>query len=90
MPAQFLPAGLNRILDVVIDLLMLAVAVLLFRQHYLGTVDKTLYGETTFLLQFPIWWAYAAALSGALVFVLVAGFCLWRSIAGLLRPEAAA
>lgn len=87
---QFLPAGFNRILDVLIDLLMLAVAVLLFRQHYLGTVDKTLYGETTFILQFPIWWAYAAALSGALVFVLVAGFCLWRSIKSLAGPEAAA
>lgn len=84
---QFLPGGINRVLDVVIDVLMFAVAVLLFRQHGLGTLDKTAYGETTFILQFPIWWAYAAALSGAFVFVLVAGFCLLRSVRTLFAAE---
>lgn len=84
---QFLPMGINRILDVLIDVLMLAVAILIFRQHALGTLDKTSYGETTFILQFPIWWAYAAALSGALVFVLVAGFCLIRSLRTLWVGE---
>lgn len=84
---QFLPLGVNRVLDVVIDVLMLAVAILLFRQHALGTLDKTSFGETTFILQFPIWWAYAAALSGAFVFVLVASFCLLRSLRTLLIGE---
>lgn len=87
---QFLPVRINQLLDVAIDLLMFGVAVLLFRQHYLGTVDKTLYGETTFILQFPIWWAYAASLAGALVFVLIAGFCLWRSLRQMLWLEASA
>ncbi|MEP4430652.1 MAG: TRAP transporter small permease [Hyphomicrobiales bacterium] len=84
---QFLPEGINLILDVLIDVLMLMVAILLCRQHALGTLDKTSYGETTFILQFPIWWAYAAALSGALVFVLVASFCLWRSVRTLFVTE---
>lgn len=77
---QFLPEKANRLLEVLIDALMFAIAVLLFRQHGLGTLDKTSYGETTFVLQFPIWWAYAAALSGSFVFVLVSGFCLARSV----------
>ncbi len=87
---QFLPPRIDRLLEVTIDLLMFGVAVLLFRQHYLGTIDKTLYGETTFILQFPIWWAYAASLTGALVFVLIAGFCLVRSVRQLIQAEAQA
>jgi TRAP-type C4-dicarboxylate transport system permease small subunit len=84
---QFLPPRIDRMLDVLVELLMFGVAVLLFRQHYLGTVDKTLYGETTFILQFPIWWAYAASLSGAAVFVLVSAFCLARSLRNMVQPK---
>jgi len=87
---QFLPPRIDRLLDVTIELLMFGVAVLLFRQHFLGTLDKTRYGETTFILQFPLWWAYAASLAGALVVVLVAGFCLVRSTRHMLHPEASA
>lgn len=87
---QFLPTRINQVLDVTIELLMFGVAVLLFRQHYLGTLDKTRYGETTFILQFPLWWAYAASLAGALVFVLIAGFCLLRSLRQMVRSEAPA
>ncbi|MEH6727489.1 MAG: TRAP transporter small permease [Hyphomicrobiales bacterium] len=87
---QFLPPRIDRLLDVTIELLMFGVAVLLFRQHFLGTLDKTRYGETTFILQFPLWWAYAASLAGALVIVLVAGFCLLRSLRLMLRPGAPA
>ncbi len=87
---QFLPPRIDRLLDVTIELLMFGVAVLLFRQHFLGTLDKTRYGETTFILQFPLWWAYAASLAGAVVVVLVAGFCLMRSFRLMLHPEATA
>jgi len=29
--------------------------------------SKRRYGETTFLLQFPVWWSYAASLLAAIV-----------------------
>ena len=77
------PASVNRVLDVVIDALMLLVAVVLAYQHWLGTLDKLAYGETSFILRFPIWWAYAFGLIGAVVFVLVAVYCLIASVAGL-------
>lgn len=32
-----------------------------------GLLDKMGNGETTFLLQFPVWWAYAASLAAAIV-----------------------
>jgi TRAP-type C4-dicarboxylate transport system permease small subunit len=68
---------------VLVDLLMLAVAILLCWRHWLGTVDKYGYGETTFILQFPLWWGYAASLVGAVMFVVVATFCVARSIGAL-------
>lgn len=87
---QFFPSSVNLMLDVIVDLLLFGVAALLFRQHYLGTLDKTQYGETTFILQFPIWWAYAASLTGALVFVLIAGFCLLRSFRSAVQRRVTA
>jgi len=73
----------NRIIDVAADLLMFAVAILIGWRHWLGTVDKYNYGETTFILQFPVWWGYAASLPGAAVFVIVTAWCLARSVADL-------
>ena len=40
-----------------------------------GMMDKIGNGETTFLLQFPIWWAYAASFAAALVASLTAIYC---------------
>lgn len=77
------PPLMNRIIDVVADSLMLAIALLLAWRHWLGTVDKYNYGEITFILQFPLWWGYAASMLGAVVFILVAAYCLLRSLTGM-------
>jgi TRAP-type C4-dicarboxylate transport system permease small subunit len=76
-------ATANRVIDVIGDALMLLIAVVLTYQHWLGTLDKIAYRETTFILRFPIWWAYAAGLVGAVAFVVIAAFCLVRSLAAL-------
>ncbi|MCK0168205.1 TRAP transporter small permease [Jannaschia sp. S6380] len=62
----------NRVLAVLWSALFAAVMVLIAWQLGQGTQAKMAYGETTYLIQFPIWWAYAAALSGAVVAALVA------------------
>ena len=76
--------GPNRLIDAVADTMMLAFAVLITWRHYLGMLDKQAYSETTFILQFPIWWAYAVGLVGAVIFVIVATYCFIRSWAALL------
>ena len=76
----------NRLIDFVADCLVLAVSALIAWQHYLGTVSKMSYGETTFILQFPIWWAYMASLIGTVAMVIVAVYCVFRSL-GLLAAE---
>jgi TRAP-type C4-dicarboxylate transport system permease small subunit len=40
-----------------------------------GLADKYANGETTFLLQFPIWWSYAASFVAALVASVTAVYC---------------
>ncbi|WP_179378197.1 TRAP transporter small permease [Jannaschia marina] len=62
----------NRVLTLLWALLFAAVMALIAWQLWLGTEAKMRYGETTYLIQFPIWWAYAAALAGATVTALIA------------------
>lgn len=70
----------NKIIDLIADVLMLIAAVIIARQLWLGMLDKHRYLETTFILQFPAWIGYAAALVGAVVFCIVSAFCVLRSL----------
>ena len=62
----------NRILSALWALLFAAILILIAWQLWQGTQAKMRYGETTYLIQFPIWWAYAGALVGAVVSAFVA------------------
>lgn len=70
----------NAMIDVVANLLMTGAAGVITWRLFLGLLDKRSYGETTFILQFPIWWSYTAALAGAAVFTLVCAYTVWRSV----------
>ncbi len=69
--ANAFPKWMNRILRPVIEVVFAAVLILIAWRLYDGMTSKMRYGETTFLLQFPIWWAYAASFAGAVVAALV-------------------
>ena len=60
------PKSVNRFLRMIIEIIFAAVLVLIAWRLYEGLTSKLRYGETTFLIQFPIWWAYAASLVGAI------------------------
>ena len=62
---NFLPRGANRLLEVLIAVLFAVVLVVIATQLYEGTLRKMSSGQTSLLLEFPIWWAYAASLAGA-------------------------
>lgn len=70
---------LNAAIDLVSDVLMFVAAALIGWRLWQGMLDKKSYSETTFILQFPVWITYAAALAGAAVFVAVSLYCIWRS-----------
>ena len=60
-----LPARAQLYLKAVIELLFAVVLVMIAIQLNQGMWDKMNRGQTTFLLQFPVWWAYALSLVGA-------------------------
>ncbi|MEO1733684.1 MAG: TRAP transporter small permease [Pseudomonadota bacterium] len=60
-------SGVNRLLRLLTEIAFASVLILIAWRLYDGMTSKMRYNETTFLLQFPIWWAYAASLAGACV-----------------------
>jgi len=84
---NFFGKGVNRLIDFVSDSAMLAVAAFLGYRHLLGTIDKFNNGETTWILLFPVWWGYGAALFGATIFVVVAAYCALRSLNTLVTEK---
>jgi TRAP-type C4-dicarboxylate transport system permease small subunit len=69
------PAPLQRGLTLVADVLMLAVWLLLVWRMAVSMLDYRANQEVTFILQFPVWWGYAASLVPALMGCVV---YVWR------------
>lgn len=83
------PKLMNRVIAILLDIAMLTVAALIAWRLYLGMMDKLNYGETTLIAQIPVWQGYALSLIGAVGFVLVATFCVVRSVRSLVYPATA-
>lgn len=77
-----LPVRAQRLLLAFWELVLSAVIVLIAWRLFAGMLGKRASGETTFLLQFPVWWAYAASLLAASVAVVVALHCAVARLAG--------
>lgn len=84
--ANMFPAGVNRFLRMVIEIVFALVLILIAWRLYEGMLSKKSYGETSFLLEFPVWWAYAASLIGAAVSAIVgtymAGVRIYECLTG--------
>lgn len=62
-----LPRPLQWLVNTVSDLLMLALWLALSWMLWEGMLEKREYFETTFILQMPVWWAYALCMVGAII-----------------------
>lgn len=73
-------------LDTLYNLLMVGLSGLITWRLWAGMLDKMNYGETTFILQFPVWWGYAVCLPVAVLAVVA---CLWTVVesAGLVQDS---
>ena len=69
------PRWMNRWLEVVWEVLLSLLIFLITWRLFVGMEDKMRYNETTFLLQFPIWWAFALSFAAAAVASVVALYC---------------
>lgn len=68
---SFLPERPNRFLVAAAEVLFAIVLVIIAVQLWAGMLSKLERGQTTFLLQFPVWWAYAASVVGAIIAAVV-------------------
>jgi TRAP-type C4-dicarboxylate transport system permease small subunit len=59
--------GINRLIDLITAILMAVVFAIIAWRLSVAMDDKMRYGETTFILQFPIWWSYALSAAAATV-----------------------
>ena len=75
-----MPATMDRGFDLLFNIGMFVIALVGTWRLYLGMMDKLSYGETTLIAQIPVWQGYAAALVGAVGFVLVSAFCILRAL----------
>ncbi|WP_278924095.1 TRAP transporter small permease [Pseudophaeobacter profundi] len=69
--ANSFPRGVNRFLRMVTELLFAAALVLIAWRLGAGTISKFENGETSFLLEFPVWWAFGASLFAAVIAAIV-------------------
>jgi TRAP-type C4-dicarboxylate transport system permease small subunit len=74
------PAPLKRVLLLLWDLVLLAAWALLVWRMGVALEDYRANGEVTFILQFPVWWGYAASMVPALLGCFTG---LWRVLEGL-------
>lgn len=62
-----LPRWAQKAIDTLSDVLMLLVWLVLTWKLWDGLLEKKEYMETTFILQMPVWWAYALCFGGAVI-----------------------
>lgn len=72
---NLLPGRANRWLTAFWEVVLAVVVVVIGWRLYVGFTEKLANGQTSFLLQFPIWWAYGASLVAAVVAGLVGIYC---------------
>ncbi|MGH1354565.1 MAG: TRAP transporter small permease [Thalassovita sp.] len=82
-----LPVRVNRFIQMIVEILFAAVLILIAWRLYEGMNSKMRYQETTFLLQFPIWWAYAASLVAACVSAIVGVYVALVRIAEFFQDK---
>src|SRR5918996_4410891 len=70
----------KALLDGVGNLLFTAIAALLTWRVALGGLEIRSYGETTMVLQVPVWWGYVPAVAFLAFLTIVCAYTVWRSV----------
>lgn len=75
-------ARANRAFGTFWSVVMALIIVLITWRLFAGMQDKIRYNETSYLIQFPIWWAYAASLAAAIAASIVGIYCAAMRLMG--------
>ncbi len=74
---SFLADGAQRWLRLAIEILFASALVLIAWRLSLGMTRRINTGQTTYLLEIPYWWPYAASLAAASIAALVGVYMVW-------------
>lgn len=72
---NMMPGRVNRYLAAFWEVVLALVILLIGWRLFIGFTEKIDNGQTTFLLQFPVWWAYGASFAAAVVAGIVGLYC---------------
>lgn len=75
-----LPPRIKHFLIVFWEIVLTAIIMLISWRLGVGMMDKFGNGQTSFLLQFPIWWGYALSFIASLGAVIVALYCAFARV----------
>lgn len=75
-----LPERAKQFLIMFWEVVLTAIIVLISWRLSIGMMDKLGNGQTSFLLQFPIWWGYAFSFAASLGAVIVALYCAFARV----------
>lgn len=75
---NFFSKSVNRWINFVSEVLMAGAMIVIAWKLWDGTLAKHRYGDTTFILEFPVWWAYSASLFAAVAACLVAIYMVFE------------
>lgn len=84
---NFLPPAANRVIDLVTEILMTVFITAVAWRLWYGMLDKMRYNETTFILQFPVWWPYVACMVAAVIGVIVSFYLLYERVREVATGE---
>ena len=85
---SLMPGGINKILQTLWEIVLAGVLILITVQLFEGTMDKFNNGQTSFLLQYPVWWAYGASFVVAVITSLVGIYCAVARVIELVSGRA--
>lgn len=71
------PEQVNRFLAFLWEVLFALTLIVIAWRISVGMTDKMRYGETTFLLQMPVWWGFAVCAIAAVIASIVAVYSAW-------------
>lgn len=84
---SFLPDRAQRWLRLGIEMLFSATLILIAWRLSVGMMRRVNTGQTTYLLEMPYWWPYAACLVAASVAALVGVYMVWVRLMEAMRGQ---
>ena len=84
---SYLSGRVNRWLLLVTEFLFMAALVLIAWRLSLGMSSRIRTGQTTYLLEWPVWWPYAACVGAASVAAVVGVYMVWVRLQEALQGK---